>query len=43
MVHSNLVITRVSENRDVAQQFWTQAYGTVRTWLAVLYGCTRKR
>ena len=43
MDHSNLVITRASENRDVAQQFWTQAYGTVRTWLAVLYGCTRKR
>jgi Protein of unknown function (DUF1579) len=43
MVHSNLVITRDTDDHDVSQQYWTQADGTGREWLAVQYEYTRKR
>jgi hypothetical protein len=43
MVHSNLVITRESDNHDLSQQYWTQADGSGRQWLAVQYEYTRKR
>lgn len=43
LVHSNLVITRESDDHDVSQQYWTQADGTGREWLAVQYEYTRKR
>jgi hypothetical protein len=43
MVRSNLVITRESDDRDVARQYWTQADGTGRRWLAVQYEYTRRR
>jgi hypothetical protein len=41
MVHSNLVITHLSDEHELVQQFWTQADGTGRQWLAVQYEYTR--
>jgi hypothetical protein len=41
MVHSNLVITHLSDDHELIQQFWTQADGTGRHWLAVQYDYTR--
>jgi hypothetical protein len=41
MVHSNLVITHLSDDHELIQQFWTQADGTGRQWLAVQYDYTR--
>jgi Protein of unknown function (DUF1579) len=43
MMRSNLVITRVSEGRELAQQYWIAADGTGREWLAVQYEYIRRR
>jgi hypothetical protein len=43
MMRSNLVITRTSDDRDLAQQYWIAADGTGREWLAVQYEYTRRR
>jgi hypothetical protein len=42
MIRSNFVITRESDDRELAQQYWSQADGSERTWLAVQYEYTRK-
>lgn len=43
MVRSNLVITRDSDDHDLAQQYFIQADGTGREWLAVQYDYTRRK
>jgi hypothetical protein len=43
MMRSNLVMTRDSDNHEVAQQYWIAADGTGREWLAVQYEYTRRR
>jgi uncharacterized protein DUF1579 len=43
VVHSNFVITRESDDREVARQYWTRGDGTGRRWLAVQYEYTRRR
>ena len=42
LIRSNFVITRDSEDHEITQQYWTQADGTGRDWLAVQYECVRK-
>jgi len=42
MVRSNMVITRDGDHQT-KQQFWVQADGTGREWLAVQYEYTRRR
>lgn len=42
MVRSNYVVTRISQDRDLAQQYWVQADGTGREWLAVQYEYVRQ-
>jgi hypothetical protein len=43
MIQSNFVIERDSVDHEVGQQYWTQADGTGRRWLAVQYEYTRRR
>ena len=43
LMRSNLVITRTSADRERAQQFWVQADGSGRQWLAVQYEYARQR
>ncbi len=43
LTRSNFVITRDGDDRETARQYWTQADGTGRTWLAVQYDYTRRR
>jgi hypothetical protein len=40
-VNSNLEITRDGPNHEFVRQYWTQADGTGRRWLAVQYEYTR--
>ncbi len=42
LTRSNYVLTREREDREIAQQYWTQADGSGRTWLAVQYEYTRR-
>jgi hypothetical protein len=41
LMHSNYVMTRKSADHEFARQYWTQADGTGRQWLAVQYEYTR--
>lgn len=41
LTRSNYVITRVSDDHEFARQYWVQADGTGRQWLAVEYEYTR--
>jgi hypothetical protein len=43
MMRSNLVLTRPSADKELAQQYWVSADGTGREWLAVQYEYSRKR
>jgi hypothetical protein len=43
MVRSTFVITRNGTDRQLKQQYWVQADGSGREWLAVQYEYTRKR
>jgi hypothetical protein len=43
LTRSNLLLTRESDDRDLSQQYFTQADGTGREWLAVQYEYTRRR
>lgn len=43
LMRSDFVITRESDDRDVARQHWVRADGTGREWVAVQYEFTRKR
>ena len=42
-LHSNLVITRDSDDHELVQQYMIAADGTGRQWLAVTYEYTRSR
>jgi len=42
-LHSNLVITRDTDEHEVLQQYMIAADGTARRWLAVTYEYTRRR
>jgi hypothetical protein len=42
-LHSNLVITRQSDDHEILQQYMIAADGTGRQWLAVIYEYTRQR
>jgi hypothetical protein len=41
LMHSNYVMTSESANHEFARQYWTQADGTGRQWLALQYEYTR--
>ena len=41
MIRSNYVLTRDGEDHEVAEQFWVQADGVGKPWLAVQYDYTR--
>jgi hypothetical protein len=43
LTRSNFVITRDSDDHEVARQYWTQADGSGREWLAVEYEYRRRR
>ena len=43
MIRSNLEITRESEDHEFVRQYWVQADGTARQWLAVEYEYKRRR
>ena len=43
MVRSNYVLSRDTEDHDVAQQYWVQSDGSEQEWLAVEYDYTRER
>ncbi|MGH8239307.1 MAG: hypothetical protein ACREXP_20125 [Steroidobacteraceae bacterium] len=43
MIRSNLEITRDSDDHEFVRQYWVQADGTARRWLAVEYEYTRRR
>jgi hypothetical protein len=43
MIRSNLEITRDSDDHEFVRQYWVQADGTGRRWLAVEYEYTRRR
>lgn len=43
LTRSNYVLTRDGDDRETARQYWTQADGTGRTWLAVQYDYARRR
>ncbi len=43
LTRSDYVITRESDDREFARQYWMQADGTGRRWLAVEYEYTRSR
>jgi hypothetical protein len=42
MTRSNYVITRDGDDHELARQYWTQADGSGREWLAVEYEYTRR-
>ena len=42
-LHSNLILTRDTDDHAVAQQFMVAAGGTGRQWLAVVHEYTRRR
>ncbi len=42
MVRSSYVVTRISQDHDIAQQYWVQADGTGSEWLAVQYEYVRQ-
>lgn len=42
LTRSNYVITWESQDHEVARQYWTQADGTGREWLAVEYDYRRR-
>jgi hypothetical protein len=42
MIRSNLEISRESDDHEFIRQFWVQADGTGRQWLAVEYEYTRR-
>ena len=43
MIRSNMEITRETDDHEFARQFWIQADGTGRQWLAVEYEYRRRR
>ena len=43
MIRSNLEITRDGDDHEFVRQYWLQADGTGRRWLAVEYEYTRRR
>ena len=43
MIRSNLEIIRESDSHEFVRQYWMQADGTARQWLAVEYEYTRRR
>jgi hypothetical protein len=43
MIRSNLEIARESDDHEFIRQFWIQADGTGREWLAVEYEYRRRR
>lgn len=43
MIRSNLEITRDGDDHEFVRQYWVQADGTTRRWLAVEYEYTRRR
>ena len=43
MIRSNLEITRDSDDHEFVRQYWVQADGTGRKWLAVEYEYTRRK
>ena len=42
MLHSNLVITRQSDDHSIVQQYMIAADGSGRQWLAVVYEYSRQ-
>jgi hypothetical protein len=42
LTRSNFVIVRESDDHEIARQYWTQADGTGREWLAVQYEYRRR-
>jgi hypothetical protein len=43
MIRSNLEIARDSDDHEFVRQYWVQADGTAREWLAVEYEYTRRK
>jgi hypothetical protein len=43
MIRSNLEIARDSDDHEFVRQYWVQADGTGRKWLAVEYEYTRRK
>jgi hypothetical protein len=43
MIRSNLEIVRDSDDHEFVRQYWVQADGTGRKWLAVEYEYTRRK
>lgn len=43
MIRSNLEIVRDSDDHEFVRQYWVQADGTARNWLAVEYEYTRRK
>jgi hypothetical protein len=43
MIRSNLEIARDSNDHEFVRQYWVQADGTARKWLAVEYEYTRRK
>jgi hypothetical protein len=43
MIRSDLEITRASDDHEFVRQYWVQADGTGRKWLAVEYEYTRRK
>jgi hypothetical protein len=43
MIRSNLEIVRESDDHEFVRQYWVQADGSARRWLAVEYEYTRRK
>ena len=43
LIRSNLEIARDSDDHEFVRQYWVQADGTGRKWLAVEYEYTRRK
>ncbi len=43
MIRSNLEIVRENDDHEFVRQYWVQADGSARRWLAVEYEYTRRK